>query len=87
LLLYRFNRRAAEVVRVVFYVWVVVVIAFAFINEAGSIFRRVVLPAVFLGWGVILRYWAVALEARGGSAEAPAASSADTAKSNKQLAN
>ena len=75
LLLYHFKRRAAKIVRV-FYLWTVVLILLAIrfvslaLADSDVIVGGTVQFIGFIGYGVLLRYWAASLEARADSAQA-----------------
>jgi hypothetical protein len=80
LLLYRFNRRAAAVARIVFWFWTALTILMAIatvltgFDEPRLIPVNLVSLVAFVGWGVGLRYWAVSLDARTATEASRAAS-------------
>jgi hypothetical protein len=70
LLLYRLRRPAAVIARIVFYLWVALsivvagVVLVAVYDDPRLIPANLLALAVFVGWAVGLRYWAVSLEDR-----------------------
>jgi hypothetical protein len=84
LLFYRFNRPAAKIVRIIFYIWALLCIWLAIAGSAlvfddpSYVPGIVSMLAVFVGWAVALRYWAVSLDARAGG-EMSRVASRDTA--------
>jgi hypothetical protein len=67
LLFYRLNRRAAKVVRLIFYGWVAFLAWFAtravidVRDHPGELAADVALSIAFIGYAVGLRYWAASL--------------------------
>jgi hypothetical protein len=70
LLLYRFNRPAAAIARIVFWVWTALTFAIAIasvvavFNDPRLILADLLALVAFVGWAVGLRYWAVSLNER-----------------------
>jgi hypothetical protein len=74
LLLYRFRQSAAVIARIVFYLWigltvvVAVLVLVAVYDDPRLIPANLLALAVFVGWALGLRYWAVSLEGRAADA-------------------
>ena len=73
LLLYRFNRPAATIARIVFYLWATLVLLLYAIGSVALAFEDprlipglVISLSGFVGWAAALRYWAASLDARAG---------------------
>lgn len=68
LLLYRFDRRAARVIRIIFYIYALCsVVVSLLLLWSGVLYLRylpgdIIQVVAFIGWAVALRYWAASLE-------------------------
>ena len=84
LLLYRFNRPAAAIARIVFYVWTALTIWAVgqnvrdAINDPHLIPSNLVALVAPVGWAIGLRYWAVSLNERTASQVSRASSATTT---------
>lgn len=85
LLLYRFDRRAARVIRIIFYIYALCSVVFSLSLLWDGVHYPRYLPGdiiqvvAFIGWAVALRYWAASLELAGKGNEASRVAASATA--------
>jgi hypothetical protein len=78
MLFYPFHRPAARIVRILFYLWILMMVVEAvgkFLDDPNSIPGASIRVVAYLGYAAAIRYWAVSLERRHTSSEVSGATS------------